>query len=51
MDILIVCGVPSPGGAEYALGLVLGLVIDVALCAHYRFLARRPARRHILPLT
>ena len=50
MDILIVCGSPNPGGPEYALGFFLGLVLDVALCAHHRRLAKRSAMRPILDI-
>jgi hypothetical protein len=48
MDILIVCGAPNPGGPDYALGLVLGLVLNVALWVRHRRLARQPAARQIL---
>ena len=50
MDIMIVCGSPGPGGPEYALGVALGLILDLFLCAQQRYLARRSAIRRILPL-
>ena len=50
MDIMIVCGSSGPGGPDYALAVILGLVLNVALWARHRRLAARPASRHILPM-
>jgi len=50
MDILIVCGSPDPGGPEYAMAFMLGLLLDLAMWVHHRHVARRPAARAILPI-
>lgn len=50
MDILIVCGSPNPGGPEYALGVVIGLVLNAALWVRHRQLAGRTLQRQILPI-
>jgi len=50
MDILIVCGTPDAGGLDYAVGVVVGLLLSVGLCVHHRYVAERPATRQILPL-
>ena len=50
MDIMIVCGSPSPGGPEYALAVALGLMLNIAMWVRHRYLASRPAARQILPI-
>ena len=50
MDLKIVCGSPDPGGPEYTLGFLLGLVLNAGMWAYHRHLARRPAARQILPI-
>jgi hypothetical protein len=50
MDIMIVCGSPNPGGPEYALAVVLGLMLDIAIWVRHRHLASRSAARQILPI-
>jgi hypothetical protein len=50
MDLMIVCGSPDPGAGAYAVGAVLGLMLDLAMWARHRRLARRSAARQMLPL-
>jgi hypothetical protein len=51
MDLMTVCHFPSdPGPNVYLMGVLVGLVLNLAMWVHHRRLASRPAARHILPI-
>lgn len=50
MDLMIVCGTPDPGGPEYALAVLLGLILNIALWVRHTHLASRSAARQMRPI-